>query len=145
MTAPLVRSTSPEETEDAGRSLAARTGPGESILLTGELGCGKTVFVRGLVAGLGGDADEVASPSFALVHEYGPPDRPVFVHVDRYRMTGPAAEDRDLGLDERRLAGAVFAVEWPTTADRRRPGWDVSITLEPDGGRLLRMTRRRPA
>lgn len=138
----ISRTASPEETESVARALASRTTPGDAVLLEGDLGAGKTVFVRGLAAGLGADPAEVASPTFALVHEYGPLERPVLVHVDRYRLLGGAGEDRDLGLDEPRVASAVLAVEWPAREDRARPGWDVEIAVGGDGSRLVTVTRR---
>ena len=59
-----------EETRAAGRALGAELRPGDVVGLTGVLGVGKTVFVRGIAEGLGGDPDGVASPTFALLHEY---------------------------------------------------------------------------
>ncbi|MGZ6988638.1 MAG: tRNA (adenosine(37)-N6)-threonylcarbamoyltransferase complex ATPase subunit type 1 TsaE, partial [Thermoanaerobaculia bacterium] len=69
-------SASEEDTRRLGADLARRLSPGDVVLLEGELGAGKTAFVKGLAAGLGLDPDDVSSPSFALVHEYGPAGKP---------------------------------------------------------------------
>jgi len=107
------------------------------MLLSGDLGSGKTVFVRGLAEGLGADADEVASPTFALVHEYGPEGQPPrLVHADLYRLSGDdAARARDLGLDEARAAGSVVAIEWPRPPFDASPAWRVDIRERADGSR----------
>lgn len=105
-------STSPEETVDAGRALAGRLGPGCCIALEGDLGAGKTHFVRGLVAGWGG-AQEATSPTFALVHEYATPRGPVF-HLDLYRASS-ADEVWSAAQDELHAPHGMVVVEW---ADR---------------------------
>jgi tRNA threonylcarbamoyladenosine biosynthesis protein TsaE len=99
------------ETEDFARSLAARLAPGRIVLLFGELGAGKTAFVRGLAAGLGLDPADVSSPTFTLVQEYRVGARR-FQHVDLYRVR-PGPEVDDLGLDEFTARGDIVAVEWP--------------------------------
>src|SRR3954471_3092261 len=102
---------SEEETFALARELARGLGPGAFVLLHGDLGAGKTVFVRGLAAGLGTDPDTITSPTFVLIQHYA--GRVPLVHADLYRLDGGAAVD-DLGLEE--LGdGAVVAVEW---ADR---------------------------
>ena len=96
-------------TEAAGRALGARLQGGELIHLSGGLGAGKTTFTRGLVAGLGGDANEVASPTYTYLHAYRS-GRRVVHHADLYRLRGIAD---DLGLDEFLQDGGVLVVEWP--------------------------------
>lgn len=105
-------STSPEETVAAGRALAQRLGPGSCVALAGELGAGKTHFVRGLVAGWGG-AEEATSPTFALVHEYTTPRGTVF-HLDLYRAQS-ADEVWSAAHDELGSTHGMVVVEW---ADR---------------------------
>ena len=130
------RSATEDETRAAGARLARRLRPGDVVFLEGELGAGKTVFVKGLAEGLGLDPDEVTSPSFALVHEYGPPGRPpVLVHVDLYRLPEEGASLEDLGLDAR--GDSILAVEWPGPRLPRRRGWRVRIGLEAGGVRTL--------
>jgi tRNA threonylcarbamoyladenosine biosynthesis protein TsaE len=97
------------ETEAVGRELAAGLTTGSVLLLYGELGAGKTAFVRGLAAGLGISSDEVSSPTFTLMQEYRGGRLPL-IHVDLYRLDDPREID-DLGLDELG-EGAVLAIEW---------------------------------
>ena len=73
------------ETVDAGRELAGTLGPGAIVLLSGDLGAGKTAFIRGMAAGLGIDPLEVSSPTFTLIHEYRG-GRLQLHHVDLYRL-----------------------------------------------------------
>jgi len=115
---------SEEETQVLARSLAGGLEPGDVVLLSGELGAGKTAFVRGLAAGLGIDPSEVSSPSFTLVHEYRG-GRLTLYHADLYRLGRTAAEE--LGLWEPRVAGGVLAVEWP---DRLTQSIPAAITVE---------------
>jgi tRNA threonylcarbamoyladenosine biosynthesis protein TsaE len=82
------------------------------VLLTGDLGAGKTAFVRGLARGVDADPEEVASPTFVLLTAY--PGRLVLHHVDLYRLRGDG-DEREIGLEELPGPGAVLAVEW---ADR---------------------------
>jgi tRNA threonylcarbamoyladenosine biosynthesis protein TsaE len=99
--------TSPAETEEAGRRLGERLRSGDVVLLTGDLGAGKTTFVRGVAQGTS-SAAPVASPTFQLVRVY--PGRVQLAHVDLYRIENQA-ELVDLGLDELADEGAVV-VEW---------------------------------
>src|SRR5689334_2650106 len=101
--------------------LGERLRPGDVVLLTGELGSGKTTYVRGIAQGTGSKAD-VASPTFQLVRIY--PGRVQLAHVDLYRVEN-TAELRDLGLEELAGDGAVV-VEW---GDR----------LDVDGAALVRI------
>ena len=82
--------------------------------LEGELGAGKTLFVRGVAAGLGADPDEVSSPTFSLVNRYGGGRMPL-IHLDLYRLEAstPESTARLVGLDELLLEGGVVAIEWP--------------------------------
>ena len=105
-----VTSHSELETSDAGRDLALDLHAGDVVLLTGDLGAGKTAFVRGLAAGLGIDPQEVSSPTFTLIQEYRG-GRLTLYHVDLYRLT-PREVD-DLGLDDLLDQGGVVAMEWP--------------------------------
>jgi tRNA threonylcarbamoyladenosine biosynthesis protein TsaE len=103
---------SEDETAAAGRDLAAGLSAGDVVLLYGDLGAGKTAFVRGLAEGLEVSRDEVSSPTFTLIQEYRGGRLPLF-HVDLYRIEDPREFD-ELGLDEIAEDG-VLAIEW---ADR---------------------------
>lgn len=97
------------ETEAIAEALGATFRGGEVVLLTGELGAGKTAFVRGLARGLGVDPDEVASPTFVLLTAY--PGRLRLHHADLYRLRGDG-DDRELGLEELPGPSGVLAIEW---------------------------------
>ncbi len=104
-----------------GHAVGALAAAGDVVALSGELGAGKTQFVRGLAAGMGIDPAAVASPTFVIVHEYpAAPDRPVLVHIDAYRIH--SLEDLEsIGWDltggSELRRGAVVVIEW---ADRLR-------------------------
>lgn len=101
---------SPEETVAFGRDLARELQPPCLALLEGELGTGKTTLVKGIVAGLGAAREEdVTSPSFTLVHEYGPAGK--VYHVDLYRIED-ARELATLGLEDLVGQDATVLVEW---------------------------------
>ena len=97
------------ETAAAGRELAADVSAGSVVLLCGDLGAGKTAFVRGLADGLGVRSEDVSSPTFTIMQEYRG-GRVALFHVDLYRLND-AREIEDLGLDEI-AAGGVLAIEW---------------------------------
>lgn len=101
---------SEEETAAMGRELAPTLQAGDVLLLSGNLGAGKTAFVRGLADGLGIDPGEVSSPTFMLIHEYRG-GRLTLYHADLYRLQRTATED--LGLEELGGADGVLAIEWP--------------------------------
>lgn len=122
------------DSEDGTRAVAAAYAasllPGAVVLLSGELGAGKTAFVRGLAEGLGLSPDEVTSPTFTLVHEYRGGRLPL-IHVDLYRLD--RAELDDIGLDQDLAAAAVTAVEWPERLARAIPG-AATVRIEDAGG-----------
>ena len=103
------RSRSVEETEQLGQALAEHLGPGTVVAFTGDLGAGKTAFVRGLARGLG-IPDRVTSPTFTIVNEYEGGRLPLF-HFDMYRLA-PSEELFDIGWEDYLARGGVCAVEW---------------------------------
>lgn len=105
-------SNSPAETEEIGRQLAERIDLGAVLALKGELGSGKTLFVKGLVAGLGSSAD-VTSPTFTIAHEYRGGRLPVY-HFDFFRLEDSQSLAR-LGLDDYFFGDGLSVIEW---ADR---------------------------
>ena len=129
---------SEEETSAAGERLGATLRAGDVVLLYGELGAGKTAFVRGLARGLGASSDEVSSPTFTLIQEYA--GRVTLYHVDLYRLE--PREIPDLGLEDLVLGEGVVAIEW---ADRwpGRPDDVTEVTIAHAGedARSIRISR----
>jgi tRNA threonylcarbamoyladenosine biosynthesis protein TsaE len=120
----IIVSHSEQDTSDAGERFARRLNPGDVVLLYGDLGAGKTAFVRGLARGLGAAAEDVSSPTFTLVQEYH--GRMTLHHVDLYRLR--PVEVADLGLDELSGEGAIVAVEWAERwIDAPESAWVVRL------------------
>jgi tRNA threonylcarbamoyladenosine biosynthesis protein TsaE len=127
--------TTPDETVAAGRALAARLPPGSTVALSGELGAGKTHFVRGVVGGWGG-AEDATSPTFTLVHEYATPRGPVF-HFDLYRAES-AEEIWASAHDELESPDGLVVVEWADRFPALLPPDAVRVTIAHHGeGRRL--------
>jgi tRNA threonylcarbamoyladenosine biosynthesis protein TsaE len=135
----VVTTGSEAETAGAGERLAAELRAGDVVLLYGELGAGKTAFVRGLARGLGASADDVSSPTFTLIQEY-PGTRARLYHVDLYRLA-PAEVD-DLGLDELAGGDGIVAVEWAERwSDRPSDAIEVTIQEAGDDNRRITVSR----
>lgn len=137
------KTSSEAETEALGESLARSLSKDDVVYLTGDLGSGKTALVRGIARGLGAREREVASPTFALLHEYAGSDGGLVLrHLDLYRLADSAAELAVLGLPGS-VAGAPVCVEWPGRAIRNLlpPSVEVELTAEANGGRRIRMRR----
>jgi len=113
------------ETRAVAAALADGLRPGDLVLLHGDLGAGKTVFVKGLAQGLGLDPGVVTSPTFTLVHEYLGGRLPL-VHLDLYRLQ--TTELDDVGLDPDLAARAVVVVEWAERL-RRRPAAAIRVHI----------------
>jgi tRNA threonylcarbamoyladenosine biosynthesis protein TsaE len=107
--AEVLFSLSPAETEEIGRRVGTTLRGGELIVLEGDLGMGKTVFMKGLARALDVDPDEVNSPTFVLVAPHS--GRLTLYHIDLYRIDSPV-EIADLGIEEMLEEGGVVAVEW---------------------------------
>ena len=119
--------TSQEETIALGRRIAADLPAKALVLLIGNLGAGKTTLAKGIVEGLGAASpDEVASPTFTLIHEYG--EGRVY-HIDLYRLD-TRAEVESLGLDELMDREAVVLIEWGERFPELRPERRIEIRLE---------------
>lgn len=124
-------------TEALGAELSRLTPAGGTWLLQGQLGAGKTTWTRGFVAGRGGDPEQVASPTFAVLHRYAAGPGRIF-HLDLFRTGGEGAWD--LGLEEQVGPADVLVVEWPPP---RGPwtGWVARLELAEEGaGRRARWT-----
>ena len=118
------------ETESLGAELAAATPAGGVWLLRGELGAGKTTWTRGLVQGLGGDPEQVASPTYAVLHRYDTPRGRVF-HLDLYRLGPDGAWG--LGLDEELGVGDFLVAEWPGEGGPWEGRWIGRLDLGAEG------------
>jgi tRNA threonylcarbamoyladenosine biosynthesis protein TsaE len=134
---------SSDETIQRGREIGAHLKAPALVLLSGDLGAGKTTLTKGIASGLGAaDEDEVTSPTFTLVHKY---DRGVRVyHVDLYRI----ADFRDLetlGLEDVFAEEAVVIVEWPDKLTLRTDWPIVRIRLEHDSENTRRISIEDPA
>jgi len=131
-------SSSPDDTVAVGRDLARQLTPGSAVALEGELGAGKTHFVRGLVAGWGG-AEQATSPTFSLVHEYPTPRGPVF-HLDLYRAAS-AADIWSAAHDELEAPHGLVVVEWADRFPELLPPACVRVRLTHagDGRREIRI------
>lgn len=131
------------ETREFAAQLATQLVPGTTILISGDLGAGKTVFVRGLAEGLGLDPDEVTSPTFTLVHEYRGGRLPL-VHVDLYRLE--KTELDETGLDPDVASKGIMAIEWPDRLTRPVPD-ALRLQIDDKGGdqRELRLLKPDPS
>ena len=131
----VVTTHSEDETAAVARTLAASLNAGDVLLLSGNLGAGKTAFVRGLADGLGIAPEEVSSPTFTLVHEYRG-GRLSLHHVDLYRLDRAATDE--LGLEQMGVADGVMAIEWPDRLTHGLPGaLSVSIEIVDDSTRRI--------
>lgn len=131
------------ETEAFGESLALSLAKDDVVYLRGELGSGKTALVRGIARGLGAREREVASPTFALLHEYGGAGGEVVLrHLDLYRLADDPRELAVLGLPGA-VAGAPVCVEWPRQAIRALlpPSVEVELGVGGDERRRIRVRR----
>jgi tRNA threonylcarbamoyladenosine biosynthesis protein TsaE len=131
------------ETEAAGRRLGGGLAAHDVVYLSGDLGAGKTAFARGLAEGLGASPSEVASPTFAIVHEYvSAAGRVVLRHLDLYRLEDRLRELEKIGVPDS-FSGSPVAVEWPGRAveDLLPPTVRVVIERTADSERRIRMAR----
>ena len=116
---------SEKETEAAGAGLAETLAPGSVVAMYGDLGAGKTAFVRGMSRGLGIDFP-VSSPTFTVVNEY--PGRTPLFHFDMYRL-GSADELFDIGWEDYLERGGVCAVEWSENVEEAFEPGTVKVTI----------------
>ncbi len=127
-----------EETEAIAARLAQTLRPGSCIALDGDLGAGKTQFVRGLVKGLGGDGRRVSSPTYVLLNVYPTPG-PTVYHLDAYRVHGPD-DFEAIGFAELLELAAIVVIEWPSRINDLLPPECIRITLDPTGPTDRRIT-----
>jgi tRNA threonylcarbamoyladenosine biosynthesis protein TsaE len=133
-----VDSDSPAATERLGRALGRLLADGDLVLLSGELGAGKTRFVKGLAAGFGAARrDEVVSPTFLRVEQYGATPRRLR-HIDAYRM-GCGADLESLGLSDLFGPGGATVVEWPERVEESLPRDGLRVAFEHRGPKSRRL------
>jgi len=132
-------SQSVSETEAIAADLARRLMPNTTIALHGEMGAGKTQFVRGLVMGLGGNGRSVSSPTYVLLNIYDTGRLPLF-HLDAYRVAG--AEDFEgIGFGELLEQGGVVVVEWASRVADLLPAGTIQVFIDAieENGRRIRI------
>jgi tRNA threonylcarbamoyladenosine biosynthesis protein TsaE len=123
----IVETSDARETESLGAELAGGLSSGDLVLVRGDLGAGKTTFVRGAALALG-VTDPVTSPSFSIGHRYRACEVTVS-HIDLYRLAGLRHEDPGL-LDDYVGEGRIAFVEWPLEGERELSGARVVVSLE---------------
>ncbi len=131
-----------EQTMAAGRAIARTLPPDTVVHLVGDLGAGKTFLARAIAAELGADPLEVASPSFAIVHEYPLPGRPPIIHIDGYRLSDNRREWLEIGIPELLAGPGVKLIEWPKEAFSEFEDAHVEVIIEvrEDGARVVRVS-----
>ena len=131
--------TTEAETEAAGREIARTLPPDAVVHLVGDLGAGKTFLARAIAAELGADPLEVASPTFAIVHEYPRPGAPPIIHIDAYRLTENRREWLEIGIPELLAGPGLKLIEWPKRdfEEFEDSHVDVEIRVREDGAREI--------
>ncbi|HEX7707188.1 MAG TPA: tRNA (adenosine(37)-N6)-threonylcarbamoyltransferase complex ATPase subunit type 1 TsaE [Thermoanaerobaculia bacterium] len=127
------------DTEAAGRAIAGTLAADAVVHLVGDLGAGKTFLARVIAAELGADPLEVASPSFAIVHEYPREGAPPVIHIDGYRLSGNRREWLEIGIPEMLGGAGVKLIEWPKREfeEFEESHIEVKITVRSDGAREI--------
>jgi tRNA threonylcarbamoyladenosine biosynthesis protein TsaE len=132
------------DTEAAGQQIAALLPADAAVHLAGDLGVGKTTLARAIASALGADATLIASPSFAIIHEYPLPGGVVIIHIDGYRLSESPREWLEIGIDDILAGPGLKLIEWPKTSFEafERGHVEVEITVQDDESR--RITLRLP-
>ena len=133
----VVVSQSEADTQRIARDLAQTMLAGEVLLLSGDLGAGKTTFVRGLAEGLGIPPDAVSSPTFVLLNVYDTGRLKVF-HLDAYRLSG-ADDFEAIGFAELLEQGGVVVVEWAERVESLLPADRINVRIQPTGATARRI------
>lgn len=127
------------DTERAGREIARSLAPRATVHLVGDLGAGKTFLARAMAAELGADPKEVASPSFAIIHEYPRTGAAPIIHIDGYRLSENRREWLEIGIPEILAGPGVKLIEWPKRAfeEFEDSHVEVRIHVHDDGTREI--------
>ena len=132
-----------EATEAAGREIASLLPPDAVVHLVGDLGAGKTFLARAIASARGASRVEVASPTFAILHEYPLPDGPPVIHIDGYRLSESQREWLEIGIDEILASPGLKLIEWPKASfsEFETGHWDVRIEVREDDARVVTLSR----
>jgi tRNA threonylcarbamoyl adenosine modification protein YjeE len=130
------------ETEAAGRVIARTLAPDAIVHLIGDPGAGKTFLARAIAAELGANPLDVASPSFAIVHEYPVAGRAPIIHIDGYRLTDNRREWLEIGIPELLQGPGVKLIEWPKREfdEFEDSHVEVTIRVNDDGSRFIEVS-----
>jgi tRNA threonylcarbamoyladenosine biosynthesis protein TsaE len=142
MTQASTTANSPHETEAAGAELAARLQPGDVVLVSGDLGSGKTTFVRGASRALGVDG-AVTSPTYTIGQIYAARDGLEVAHLDLYRLQSLGGEDPAL-LDDYLTPERIGFVEWPAVGETAIERVAARVRIEHAGGDRRRIEIEQP-
>lgn len=123
----IIKTTSVKETIAIGKKLGKLMSPGDVIYLTGELGAGKTCFVKGIAEGLGIRGKDITSPTFIIINEYK--GKIPLYHIDLYRI-GVIDDLRDIGMEELVYGKGVTAIEWAERIKDVLPDERLDVTLK---------------
>ncbi|MGN6182610.1 MAG: tRNA (adenosine(37)-N6)-threonylcarbamoyltransferase complex ATPase subunit type 1 TsaE [Thermoanaerobaculia bacterium] len=131
------------ESIEAAKQIARSLGANSPVHLIGDLGAGKTFLARAIAAELGADPKEVASPSFAIVHEYPRKAGAPIIHIDGYRLSENRREWLEIGIPEMLSGPGVKLIEWPKSAfEEFEDGHvEVRIAVNDDGSRAIDVSR----
>ena len=132
----VIETNSEAETVLAGEQMGKKLLPGDVLAFYGDLGAGKTAFIRGVARGLG-IASRVSSPTFTIVNEY-PGPVPLF-HFDMYRL-GSSDELFEIGWEDYLTRGGVCCVEWTENVADAMPAEAVAVTIEKTGENVRKIT-----
>ncbi len=125
----IFESFTPEDTFTIGRKLAENVRPGEIYTLNGDLGVGKTVFTKGLAAGLG-ITEPVTSPTFTILQEYDSGRLPLY-HFDVYRIGDPE-EMEEIGYEDYFFGQGICLIEWAELIEELIPEEAIAVYIEKD-------------
>jgi tRNA threonylcarbamoyladenosine biosynthesis protein TsaE len=130
------------DTAAAGREIARTLAADAVVHLVGDLGAGKTFLVRAIAAELGANPAEVASPSFAIVHEYPIAGRAPIIHIDGYRLSENRREWMEIGIPELLQGPGIKLIEWPKRdfSEFEDGHVEITISVNDDGSRVIAVT-----
>ncbi len=130
---------SESDTIEAGKEIARSLTPNATVHLIGDLGAGKTFLARAIAEELGANPRDVASPSFAIVHEYPRKGAPPVIHIDGYRLSENRREWLEIGIPELLSGPGVKLIEWPKQAfeEFEDSHVEVRIDVTGDGTRII--------